>query len=329
MSSEVSKMAKLNVVEAVNQALDQGLQNDPNIVILGEDVGVNGGVFRATDGLQKKHGKNRVIDTPLTEEGILANAVGLAVYGMRPVVEIQFSGFLPPAFDQIFSHASRIRSRSRGRFTCPMVIRAPSGGGIKALELHCEYPEAYFAHMPGVKVICPSTPYDTKGLLLSALKENDPVIFLEPMRLYRAIKEDIPDEPYTIPLGKARVAREGSDVTVITWGSMVKYVLDAVVKTKFDVEVIDLRTIYPFDVDAVIRSIKKTGKAIVVHEAPRTCGFGAEIVATINEKALEHLEAPVLRVTGYDTAMPFAKLENEYIPSEQRIIAALNKVMGW
>ncbi|MFH2020172.1 MAG: alpha-ketoacid dehydrogenase subunit beta [archaeon] len=321
---------KLNTIEAVNQALDQALSGHKNAIILGEDVGVNGGVFRATDGLQKKYGKDRVVDTPLTEEGILGNAVGLAVNGMKPIVEIQFSGFLPPAMDQIFSHAARIRSRSRGRFTCPLVVRAPAGGGIRALELHCEYPEAFFAHMPGVKVVCPSTPYDTKGLFLQAMKEEDPVIFLEPMRLYRAIKEEVPEEPYTIPLGKARVAREGSEITIIAWGSVVKTVMDSVSKMeKVDAEVIDLRTIYPFDEETILKSVRKTGRCIVVHEAPRTSGFGAEIVATITEKALDSLEAPIIRVTGYDTALPFAKMENEYIPSEERIMKAIKKVLSY
>ncbi|MEK6916869.1 MAG: alpha-ketoacid dehydrogenase subunit beta [Nanoarchaeota archaeon] len=323
-------MVSMNNVEAVKSALDQALKSDKSVVVLGEDVGVNGGVFRATEGLQKKYGKDRVIDTPLSEEGIVGMAIGMAVNGIKPVAEIQFSGFLPAAFDQIFSHAARIRSRSRGRFTCPIVIRAPAGGGIRALELHCEMPEAFFAHIPGLKVVCPSTPYDTKGLLLAAIKDPDPVIFLEPMRLYRAIKQDVPETEYTLPLGKANVVKEGSDITIITWGAMVKYTLDAVSKLKdVDAEVIDLRTIYPFDAETIIKSVKKTGRALVVHEAPKTAGFGAEIVATINEKALDSLEAPIMRVTGYDIPLPFARLEMEYIPSEERIIKGINKVMEY
>jgi pyruvate dehydrogenase E1 component beta subunit len=323
-------MVEMNVIQAINNALDMALAKDKKVVIIGEDVGVNGGVFRATDGLYKKY-PDRVIDTPLTEEGIVGNAVGLAINGIKPVVEIQFSGFLPPAMDQIFSHAGRIRNRSRGRFTCPLVVRAPGGGGIRALELHCEMPEAYFAHMPGIKILCPSTPTDAKGLLLAAIEDPDPVIFIEPMRIYRAVKEDVPDKYYTVPIGKARVAREGSEVTLISWGAMSKYVLDTAMKIqdKYDCEVIDLRSIYPFDAETVIASVKKTGKAIVIHEAPKTSGFGAEIVATINEKALDSLEAPVIRVCGYDTALPWAKMELEYIPSEARIIKAIEKVMDY
>jgi pyruvate dehydrogenase E1 component beta subunit len=323
-------MTVMNIVQAVNSALDNEMANDKTVVLLGEDVGVNGGVFRATDGLIKKY-PDRVFDTPLTEEGIIANAVGMAVNGLRPIAEIQFSGFLPPGFDQIFTHAGRIRSRSRGSFTCPLVVRAPAGGGIRALELHCEVPEAFFAHIPGIKVVCPSTPYDTKGLLISAIRDPDPVIFLESMRLYRAIKEEVPDKAYTIPLGKAKILREGTDVTVITWGAMTKYTLEAVEKIqgKVDCEVIDLRTIYPFDTDMLIKSIQKTGKAVIVHEAPKTGGFGAEISATLNEKALDYLEAPIVRVTGYDTVLPFARMELEFIPDEKRIIAGIDKVISY
>jgi pyruvate dehydrogenase E1 component beta subunit len=329
MSSEVDKMPVMNIIQAINNALDIAMKQDKKVVLLGEDVGLNGGVFRASDGLYKKY-KNRIFDTPLTEEGITGVAIGLAVNGLKPIAEIQFSGFLAPAFDQIFSHAARIRSRSRSRFTCPLVVRTPAGGGIRALELHCEVPEAFFAHTPGVKVVCPSTPYDTKGLLLSAIKDPDPVIFLEPMRIYRAIKEEVPLKPYTIPIGKARVAREGSDVTVVTWGAMVKYTLDAVESQKeYDVEVVDLRSIFPWDSDAVIKSVRKTGKCVIVHEAPKTSGFGAEISATINEKALDALEAPVVRVTGWDVALPFAKMELDFIPSAERILKGIKKVMEY
>ena len=321
---------KMNIIQAVNNALELALKKDKSVVLLGEDIGINGGVFRATDGLFKKF-KDRVIDTPLTEEGILGVSVGLAVNGIKPVAEIQFSGFLTPAFDQIFSHAARMRSRSRGRFSCPMVIRAPAGGGIRALELHCEVPESFFAHTPGVKVVCPSTPYDTKGLLLSSIEDPDPVVFLEPMRIYRAIKEEVPDKYFTIPLGKAKVARKGTELTLITWGAITKYVLDTVekIQDKYDVEVIDLRTIYPFDTETILKSIEKTGRTLIVHEAPKTSGFGAEISATINEKALDSLEAPILRITGYDTALPFAKRELEFIPSEERIIKGIKKVVEY
>ena len=324
-------MVKANAVQAVTMALRGALKGDKNVVVIGEDVGLNGGVFRATDGLQKEFGKDRVIDTPLSELGIAGAAVGMAVNGMKPVAEIQFSGFLYASFDQLVSHAGRIRSRSRGRFSCPMVIRAPAGGGIRALELHCECNEALFAHTPGLKVVYPSTPYDVKGLLAAAIQDPDPVVFLEPMRIYRAIKEEVPEEDYVIPLGKANVVREGTDMTLITWGALVKSALQAVesIKDKVNVEVIDLRTIYPFDVETVIASVKKTGRALVLHEAPRTGGFGAEIVAQINEKALDSIEAPVLRITGYDMVLPFANLENEYIPSEERIIAGIHKVMDY
>jgi pyruvate dehydrogenase E1 component beta subunit len=324
-------MVKANAVQAVTMALRGELKRDKNVVVIGEDVGLNGGVFRATDGLQKEFGKDRVIDTPLSELGIAGAAVGMAVNGMKPVAEIQFSGFLYASFDQLVSHAGRIRSRSRGRFSCPMVIRAPAGGGIRALELHCECNEALFAHTPGLKVVYPSTPYDVKGLLAAAIQDPDPVVFLEPMRIYRAIKEEVPEEDYVIPLGKANVVREGTDMTLITWGALVKSALQAVesIKDKVNVEVIDLRTIYPFDVETVIASVKKTGRALVLHEAPRTGGFGAEIVAQINEKALDSIEAPVLRITGYDMVLPFANLENEYIPSEERIIAGIHKVMDY
>ncbi len=319
-------MAEMTIIKAVNHTLDLAMKKDKAVVILGEDVGVNGGVFRATDGLIKKYGAKRVIDTPLTEEGIMGNAVGLAVNGIKPVVEIQFSGFLAPAFDQLFSHAARIRSRSRGRFTCPLVVRAPSGGGIRALELHSEYPEAYYAHAPGLKVVCPSTPYDMKGLLLAAIEDPDPVIILEPMRLYRAVKQEVPTKYYTIPIGKANIMRPGKELTIITYGSVTKTVREAVEQSKIDAEILDLRSIYPYDEKAILKSIEKTGRAIIVHEAPKTAGFGAEISAMINEKALDYLEAPVLRVCGYDTALPFAKMELDYIPSTERIIKAMKKV---
>jgi pyruvate/2-oxoglutarate/acetoin dehydrogenase E1 component len=322
-------MAIMNIINAVNNAMDIALKKDKNVVVLGEDVGVNGGVFRATDGLHKKYGSNRVIDTPLTEEGILGNAVGLAVYGLKPIVEIQFSGFLAPAFDQIFSHSARIRSRSRGRYTCPIVVRAPSGGGIRALELHSECPEAFYAHAPGVKVVCPSTPYDAKGLLLSAIDDPDPVIFLEPMRIYRAVKQEVPEKAYKIPLGVARVAKEGDDVTIVTWGAMSKYVLDAVENNKINAEVIDIRTIVPLDEKTILDSIKKTGKCVIVHEGPKTSGYGSEIAAIVAEKALDSLEAPIIRVAGFDTALPFFKREKEYIPTEKRIVNGINKVLNY
>lgn len=320
-------MAKLNMVQAINLALRQELEKDGRLIILGEDVGIDGGVFRVTDGLQEEFGEGRVIDTPLSELGIVGTSIGLAAKGMHPVAEIQFSGFLYAAYDQLTSHAARIRTRSRGRFTCPIVIRAPYGGGIRALELHCESQEAIFAHTPGIKVVIPSGPYDAKGLLISAIRDPDPVVFLEPMRVYRAIKEDVPEEEYTIALGSANVLQEGTDLTVISWGAMMKYTREALAKTDYSAEVIDIRTISPLDSETVINSVKKTGRCLIVHEAPRTCGFGAEIIAQINEKAFLHMEAPVVRVTGFDVPFPMYKLENYYLPDENRILKGVEKVM--
>ena len=322
-------MAKLNIVEAINLALNQEMTKDKDVVILGEDVGVDGGVFRVTDGLFKKF-PNRVFDTPLAESGIIGAAIGMAVYGLKPVAEVQFSGFMYPGFDQLISHASRIRTRSRGRYSCPIVVRTPCGGGIRALEHHSESTETIFIHTPGLKVVEPSNPYDAKGLLISSIRDPDPVIFFEPMRVYRAIKQEVPEEEYNIELGKANIVKEGNDLTIITWGAMVRDVLkiNEEIKNKYDIEIIDLRTLSPFDIDAIITSVKKTGRALVVHEAPKTLGLGAEIVAQINEKALLSLEAPVFRVTGFDTIFPLAKLENYYLPTN-RIKRGIEKVMNF
>ena len=318
-----------NVVQAVTMGLRQELKRDKNVIVLGEDVGLNGGVFRATDGLQKEFGSDRVIDTPLAELGIIGASIGLAVNGMKPVAEIQFSGFLYGAFDQLLSHAARIRMRSRGRFSCPLVVRAPYGTGIRALELHCESGEALFSHIAGLKMVVPSNPYDTKGLLAAAIRDPDPVIFYEPMRIYRAIKQDIPDDDYIVPLGKANIIQQGDDVTLIAWGAMLKTCQDAIEKLqgKYSVELIDLRTINPYDAEAVISSVRKTGRCVIAHEAPRTAGFAAELIAAINEKALLSLHAPVVRVTGPDTPIPFAKLEGYYLPDVNRILKGMEKVM--
>ena len=318
-----------NVVQAVTMALRQELKRDKNVIVLGEDVGLNGGVFRATDGLQKEFGSDRVIDTPLAELGIVGAAIGMAVNGMKPVAEIQFSGFLYGAFDQLLSHAARIRMRSRGRFSCPLVVRAPYGTGIRALELHCESGEALFSHIAGLKMVVPSNPYDTKGLLAAAIRDPDPVIFYEPMRIYRAIKQDIPDDDYIVPLGKANIIQQGDDVTLIAWGAMLKTCQDAIEKLqgKYSVELIDLRTINPYDAEAVISSVRKTGRCVIAHEAPRTAGFAAELIAAINEKALLSLHAPVVRVTGPDVPIPFAKLEGYYLPDVNRILKGMEKVM--
>ncbi len=323
-------MAKRNLVEAINRGLMEEMERDSRVVILGEDVGKEGGVFRVTDGLQAKFGGERVVDTPLAESGIVGVACGMAIKGLRPVPEIQFEGFLPPAMDQIMSHIARMRTRSRGRFTCPLVIRSPFGGGIHAPEHHSDSPEAIFIHMPGLKVVIPSTPYDAKGLIKASIRDPDPVLFFEPKRIYRAIKEEVPDEDYTVPIGKAKVVREGKDLTVISWGAMVRETLraaEAADKEGIKAEVIDLRTLSPMDEPAFLDSVRKTGRAVIVHEAPRTCGLGAEISARITEKALLSLQAPVERVTGFDTVMPLYRLENHYLPSPERIVRGMRKVM--
>lgn len=325
-------MPKRNMVEAINRGLWEEMERDPSVVILGEDVGKEGGVFRVTEGLQAAFGPQRVVDTPLAESGIVGVALGMAIKGLRPVAEIQFDGFVPPALDQIISHVSRIRNRSRGRYTAPMVIRFPYGGGIHAPEHHSDSNEALLAHIPGLKVVIPSTPYDAKGLLGSAIRDPDPVIFMEPKRIYRAIREEVPDGEYTIPIGQARLMREGGDVTVVCWGAMVREVLRAAEMAEKEgimAEVVDLRTISPMDEEAFLASVRKTHRALIVHEAPRTCGLGAEIAARINEKAIFYLEAPVERVTGFDTVFPLAKLEDHYLPSPERILAGMRKVVAF
>ncbi len=323
-------MAKLTIVEAVRDALDVEMGRDEKVIVLGEDVGVDGGVFRATDGLQKKYGDRRVIDTPLAESGIVGTSIGMAIQGLKPVCEIQFDGFTYPAYDQLFSHAARIRNRTRGKLTCPFVLRFPYGGGIRALEHHNESPESYFIHTPGLKVVIPSNPYDTKGLLIAAIRDPDPVIFMEPKRIYRAIRDEVPEGAYTVEIGKANVLREGTDLTLISWGAMVREAqksADAAAAQGIRAEVIDVRTLNPCDWDTILASVQKTGRAIVVHEAPHTLGFGAEIAARIQEKLLLYLKAPVQRVTGYDTPFPYFKLEDAYLPNPERIGRAIEQVM--
>lgn len=319
-------MAKLNMVQAINLALKEEMERDGTVVVLGEDVGRDGGVFRTTDGLFKKFGEERVVDTPLSESAIIGAAIGMAVYGLRPVAEIQFMGFIYPAIDQIFSHAARILSRSRGRYTCPVVIRTPYGGGVKALEHHSDSTEAFFCHMPGIKVVVPPTPYYAKGLLTASIRDPDPVIFLEPTRLYRLIKEEVPDGEYLIQLGKSRVVQEGKDVTVIAWGSMLHRVLEAVGPES---EIIDLMTLCPFDEETIYNSVKKTGRVVIVHEAPKTCGLGAELAASLAEETMLYLKAPIMRVTGYDIVMPLPKLEDHYLPSVERIQKAVSEVLKY
>jgi pyruvate dehydrogenase E1 component beta subunit len=325
-------MPRINMVDAINLALSQEMQKDKRVMLLGKDVGKEGGVFRVTKGLQKKFGKNRVVDTPLAESGIIGTSIGLAVNGFRPVAEIQFSGFIYPAFNQIISHASRLRNRSRGRFTCPLVIRAPYSGGIRALEHHSESMEALYAHIPGLKVVIPSTPSDAKGLLLSSLRDPDPVLFLEPKRLYRAIKEEVSTKEVVIPLGKANVVQEGSDVTLVAWGAMVRECQKAVELLKdkeVSLEIIDLRTISPLDTETIVTSVNKTGRLIIVHEAPKSCGLGAEISARVNEKSILHLKSPIIRVTGFDTIFPLYQNEMKYLPSPERIVSAIHEVMEY
>jgi pyruvate dehydrogenase E1 component beta subunit len=315
------------MIEAINLALKQEMKKNRKMILIGEDIGENGGVFRVTEGLSKIY-KERVIDSPLAESGIIGTCIGMSLTGIKPVAEIQFEGFMAPAFDQIISHVSRIRNRSRGRFSCPIVIRSPIGGGIRALEHHSDSPETYLLHTPGIKVVIPSTPYDAKGLLISSLREKDPVVFFEPKKLYRAIKEEVPEKEYTIPLGQAKIVKEGKDITLITYGSSVKTCSDLINKIEdVSVELIDLRTLCPLDINTIISSVKKTGKAVIVHEAPKTLGFASELIALINEKALFSLQAPIERVTGYDIPVPLPKQEDYYLINEKRIINAIKKVM--
>jgi pyruvate dehydrogenase E1 component beta subunit len=319
------------MAQAINQALDQAMAADPRVMILGEDVGRTGGVFRVTDGLQDRYGEDRVVDTPVAESGIVGAAFGLAVGGMRPVVEMQFMGFSYPAYDQVISHVSRIRNRSRHRFTAPLVIRIPYGGGIGAAEHHSESAEAIYAHIPGVKVVVPGSPGDAKGLLLAAIDDPDPVVFLEPIRLYRAIKEEVPEERYTTPIGESRVIRPGEDVTVVAWGSMLRearVAADLLEEEGIDAELLDVRSLVPLDEDGLISSVEKTGRAVIVHEAPRTAGLAGELIALIQERALYSLEAPVARVTGWDTVFPLKRSEHLYLPNPQVIARAVHRVMA-
>ncbi len=324
-------MANLFIVQAINLALAQEMEADDRVVVLGEDVGKNGGVFRATEGLQARFGDERVVDTPLAESGIMGTSVGLAMAGMRPVPEIQFEGFLGPAYDQLVNHAARFRTRTRGSITIPLTVRVPVGGGIHAPELHSDSPEAIYAHHPGLKVVMPTTPYDAKGMLISAIRDPDPVVFFEPKRVYRAFREEVPEDEYTVPIGKAKVVNEGSDITVVTWGATVFECLKALDELPEDVsvELIDLRTIYPVDVDTIAESVEKTGRAVIVHEAPKTCGFGAEVATLIQERCFLHLEAPVQRVAGFDTVMPYYKLELDYLPDADRIGKGITECLSY
>jgi len=323
-------MARVTLVEAVTMALAWELEHDDRVVVLGEDVGINGGVFRATAGLAERFGENRVIDTPLAETMIAGLTVGMAVQGMRPVAEAQFMGFILPMVDHIMCHAGRMRHRTRGRLTCPMVLRAPFGGGIHAPEHHSESTEALFAHMPGIRVVIPSSPSRAYGLLLAAIRDPDPVVFLEPKRIYRLNKEEVEDNGEELPLDVCYVLRDGSDITLVTWGAMVKETLEAadeLARSGISAEVIDVATISPLDMDTIIESVQKTGRCVIVHEAARMCGVGAEIAAGLADAGIWHLHAPVKRVTGYDSVMPLFKMEMKYMPSVKRILNAAHEVL--
>lgn len=324
-------MAKLNLIQALNQTLQQQLAKDKNIILLGEDIGKDGGVFRVTNGLWKEFGDSRVIDTPLSEVGIIATSIGLAIAGMKPIAEVQFDGFSVVMLDQLYHHAARMRKRSHGKYHVPLVLRVPHGGGIRGLEHHSESLETFFAHIPGLKVVTPSTPYNAKGLLISAINDPDPVIFLEPKRVYRAIITDVPEKEYTIPLYKTEMIQGGNDITVVAWGAMQKVVGSAVkqLQNKYSIEILDILTLSPLDKRPILESVKKTGRCVIVQEGPRTCGYGAELVALINENVLLSLKAPVTRVTGYDIPVPLPKLENYYIPNEEKIINAIESVMNF
>ncbi len=325
-------MAEITLVEAVNLALAHEMSVDENVVVFGEDVGVNGGVFRATVGLQARFGRDRVMDTPLAENLIAGMAVGMAAEGLRPVAEIQFTGFIYPAMDQMINHAARLRNRTRGRLSCPMVLRAPCGGGIHAPEHHSESPEAMFAHIPGLRVVIPSSPSRAYGLLLAAIRDPDPVVFLEPTRLYRAIKEDVPDTGEALPLDTCFVLRDGDDVTLVTWGAPVRDALAAAEQLHdqgVSAGVIDVTSLSVLDMDTILDAVEHTGRCVIIHEAPRTGGFGAEIAAQLAERGLVSLLAPIRRVTGYDTVIPLLRLEHYYLPSQARIIAAVHDVLEY
>ena len=325
-------MATMTVLQAVTSALEGEMERDKDVVVLGEDVGHNGGVFRATAGLTERFGEDRCFDTPLSESGIIGTALGMALYGMRPVAEIQFADFIYPAFDQIVSEVAKFRYRSGGEYPAPMVIRTPYGGGIRGGHYHSQSPEAYFAHTPGLKVVVPATPSDMKGLLTTCIRDDDPVIFLEPKRIYRSVKGEVPEGEHTVPLGKARLAREGSDLSLIAYGAMVPVCEEAAKMAAeqkgIQCDVVDLRSLVPLDTDAILESVAKTSRAVVVYEAPKICGFGSEVSAIIAEKAIEYLDAPILRVAGFDTPFPYT-LEGIYMPDATRVLDAIEQAANF
>jgi len=327
-----TKMSVMNMVQAINNALEIKLKEDPNIVIFGEDAGVEGGVFRVTEGLQEKFGAARVFDSPLAESGIVGTAIGMAIAGLRPIVELQFCGFVYPAFNQIISHASRMHNRTRGKYKTPMVIRFPYGGGINALEHHSESMESIYGHIPGIKVVIPSTPHDAKGLLISAIESDDTVIFMEPKRIYRAIKQEVSEQKFSIPIGKAKVLTEGKDITIVAYGAMIREVQKAMMLAKsqnISVELIDLRSVYPIDKDTIVKSVQKTGRLLTVTEEPNTYGVAAEITAIANEEAFLYLEAPPKRVTGFDTIVPLPRGEHFYLQTPEKIFYELERLVKY
>ncbi|ASI34379.1 MULTISPECIES: alpha-ketoacid dehydrogenase subunit beta [unclassified Exiguobacterium] len=332
MATPINQQTDMTLIQAVTDALRIKLATDDTTLVLGEDVGKNGGVFRATDELQAEFGEDRVIDTPLSEAGIVGTSVGLAVNGFKPIVEIQFLGFIYPAYEQIMTHVSRIRMRTMGRYSVPMVIRAPYGAGIRAPEIHSDSTESLFTSMPGLKVVCPATPYDAKGLLLAAIDDPDPVLFLESMRSYRAFKEPVPNEAYTIEIGKANIVSEGTDVTLIAWGGMVQVAQKAAAQAEkqgLSCEVLDLRTLYPLDQETIAASVQKTGRAVIVHEAHAMGGLGTDLIALINDTSFLYLRAPIARVTGFDVPVPLFALEDHYIPTPARVLEAITRTVDF
>ncbi len=322
----------MTLIQAVTDGLRTMLKENEKVLVLGEDVGKNGGVFRATDGLQEEFGEERVIDTPLSEAGIIGTSIGMAMYGMKPVAEIQFLGFVYPAYEQIMTHATRMRYRSMGEFTVPMVIRAPYGAGVRAPEIHSDSVEALFTHMPGIKVVCPSNPYDAKGLLISAIEDPDPVLFLESLRLYRSVRGEVPEGKYAVEIGKGARLKEGQDVTIISWGAMIPVAMKAAEeaeKTGITCDVIDLRTLYPIDKEIIAESVQKTGRCVIVHEAHGTGGLGNDIVSIINDTSFLYMKAPIERVTGADVHVPFWALEEHYLPTPARVKEAIDKVINF
>ncbi|MBO1002497.1 alpha-ketoacid dehydrogenase subunit beta [Pseudogracilibacillus auburnensis] len=327
-----TEQKSFTLIQAITNGLETMLEADDNVLLLGEDIGVNGGVFRATDGLLEKFGEKRVVDTPLSEAGFVGTAVGMAVNGLKPVVEIQFLGFIYPAFEQIATHVTRTRARTMGHFNLPMVIRAPYGAGVRSPEIHSDSIEAFFTHMPGIKVVCPSNAYDAKGLLIASIEDPDPVLFLEPMRLYRGERNDVPLDKYTIELGKGRYVERGDDVTVLAWGAMMPIVEKAVAEMKakqLTCDVIDLRTLYPLDKEIIAESVQKTGRAVIVHEAQATGGVGSEVSSIINDTSFLYLKAPIERVTGFDVPVPLFSIENDYLPTSERVKRAIEKVVSF